>query len=81
MHLYCAYFGGSTSGIWLTDEYMVPRISPGAAAQRPSTFIGDVKLMNVTPYICWCHITDEYILNSSVPTNTLGYVVGNIFIS
>jgi hypothetical protein len=30
--------------------------------------------MNVAPYIRWCHITNEYILNSSVPTNKLGYV-------
>jgi hypothetical protein len=30
--------------------------------------------MNVAPYIRRYHVTDEYLLNSSVPMNTLGYV-------
>jgi hypothetical protein len=50
---------------------MVPRISPGVVAPHPSRL---VESMNITPYIRWCQITDEYILNLSVPMNTLGYV-------
>jgi hypothetical protein len=53
---------------------MVPHIIPGAMALCPSTFVGDVEPMNVSPYICRCHVTNEYILNSSVLTNTLSYV-------
>jgi hypothetical protein len=40
----------------------------------PHIFVGDVAPMNVAPYIHRCHIINEYNLNSSVLTNTLGYV-------
>jgi hypothetical protein len=43
-------------------------------APHPGIFVGDVSPMNVTPYIHRCDVTDEYIVNSSVLTNTLGYV-------
>jgi hypothetical protein len=58
----------------MTDEYVVPCVSPGAAAPRPSAFISDVEPMNVAPYICRCHITDKCIVNSSVLMKMLGYV-------
>jgi hypothetical protein len=45
-----------------------------AAASCPSIFVGDVAPMNVASYVCRCHVTDEYILNSSVLKNKLGYV-------
>jgi hypothetical protein len=31
-------------------------------APHPSTFAGDMYLMNTTGYIHWFHITDEYIV-------------------
>jgi hypothetical protein len=56
-----------------TDEYMGPHVRPGAAP-LPHIFVGDMAPTNVAPYIHRCHVTDEYNLNSSVPTNTLGYI-------
>jgi hypothetical protein len=53
---------------------MGPCVRSGAVALRPSIFVGDVESMNVGQYIYRCHIIDEYILNSSVPTNKLGYI-------
>jgi hypothetical protein len=46
-----------------------PRVRPEAVAP-----IGDVSPMNVAPYIHQWHVTNEYILNSLVPTITLGYI-------
>jgi hypothetical protein len=45
-----------------------------ATALCPSTFIGDVAPTNVAPYIRRCYITDENILNLSVPMNKLSYI-------
>jgi hypothetical protein len=58
----------------VTNKYMVPHISPGTVAPRPSMFVDDVEPMNVGSYIHRCHVTNEYILNSSVLMNTLGYI-------
>jgi hypothetical protein len=33
----------------------------GDTTPCPSTFVGDVELMNVTSYIRRCHITDKHI--------------------
>jgi hypothetical protein len=49
---------------------MGPRVRP----MTSPTFVGDVPLTNVAPYLHRCHVTNEYNLNSSVLTNTLGYV-------
>jgi hypothetical protein len=53
---------------------MVPHIIHGTAAPRPNMFVDDVEPMNVGSYIRRCHVTNEYILNSSVLMNTLGYI-------
>jgi hypothetical protein len=52
--------------------YMVPRVCPGVAALHPYTFVGDVELTNIAPYIRRWHVTDDHIVNSSVPMNMLG---------
>jgi hypothetical protein len=41
-------------------------------APGPSTFVGDVELMNVMSYIHRCH--DVRTIYSSVPTNIRTYV-------
>jgi hypothetical protein len=46
----------------------------GAVVPRLSIFISDVAPTNVAPYIHRCHVTAEYILNLSVPTNKFGYI-------
>jgi hypothetical protein len=54
----------------LVDEYM-GHMSAGGTALCPSMFITDVAPTNVAPYIHRCHVTNKYILNSSVPMNVL----------
>jgi hypothetical protein len=57
-----------------STNMMVPCLSLGAMALRPSMFIGDVEPMIISLYICQCHATNEYILNLSVPMNMMGYI-------
>jgi hypothetical protein len=67
---------------WLTDEYMSPCVRPPPPPPAPPhIFIGDVAPTNVAPYIHRCYTTDKYNLNSSVPMNNLGYVIGDTFVS
>jgi hypothetical protein len=65
--------GGGAYIYWLTDEYMRPHVRPGATAPSLHIFVGDVAPMSVAPYICQCHVTEEYNLKLSAAMNTLGY--------
>jgi hypothetical protein len=65
---------GHTSHPWppyihrLTGEHMGHVAMARPPCQPTDTFIGDVEPMNVIPHIHQCHVIDECILYSSVPT-------------
>jgi hypothetical protein len=48
-----------------------------APAPRPSIFVGGMSPTNVTTYIHWCHITDEYLELHSSELRLLVYLLVN----